>query len=184
MQNIENDKRIEVELLNGNKKAFEIFYRKNFADLWRFATHYVMSRDIARDIVQDTFVMLLENRKNINPSQNLKGYLYTTIKNRALNHLRSYKIADSNQCRLIEAILFTATEEEEDLMEKVNHYRHQLSQQQQAIITLKIEGKNYEEIAEKLNITTSTVNVHIKRAYKFLRDNILLIIIIKLLLEK
>lgn len=179
---VANDKIIETELLKGSRKAFEIFYRKNFAELWSFATHYVMSKDIARDIVQDSFVIFLENRKNIDASQSLRGYLYTIVKNKSLNHLRNYKIADTNQCRLVEAILFTATNEYDDeLMEKVNHYRSQLSNQQQTIISMKMEGKNYSEIANELGITTSTVNVHIKRAYKFFRDNILIIIALRIL---
>lgn len=172
------EKRIERELLMGDKRAFEKFYKTYFRELWRFAIHYVMSKEIARDIVQDSFVMLLENRKSIDPEQSLKGYLYVVVKNRCLNHLRSFKIADTNQCRLIEALIFTSSFSDEDgqeLMDKVNHYREELSEQQRIIIDLKIEGKSYVEIANDLGITTSTVNVHIKRAYKFLRDRILIL---------
>lgn len=173
------DKRIERELLKGDRKAFEKFYKTYFLELWSFATHYVMSKEVARDIVQDSFVMLLENKKSIDPEQSLKGYLYVAVKNRCFNHIRSFKIVDTNQCRLIESLIFTSdccvNENELELMDKVNHYCNKLSEQQRTIINLKMEGKSYIEIADELGITTSTVNVHIKRAYKFLREHIVIL---------
>lgn len=173
------DKRIERELLKGDRRAFEKFYKTYFLELWSFATHYVMSKEVARDIVQDSFVMLLKNKKSIDPEQSLKGYLYVTVKNQCFNHIRSLKIVDANQCRLIESLIFTSdycgNENEQELMDKVNHYRNELSEQQRTIINLKMEGKSYIEIANELGITTSTVNVHIKRAYKFLRDHIVIL---------
>lgn len=160
----------------GDIVAFETFYKLYFAEIWSFAAHYVLSKEIARDIVQDSFVHIFNNRKSIDPKQTLKGYLYTIVKNRCLNHLRSYKIADSNKAGLIEAIVFSNTSEYDDeLMERVESCKRQLSEQQQRIITMKIEGRSYLEIAEVLGIKVSTVSVHIKRTYKFIRDNTLII---------
>lgn len=158
-------------VISGDKDAIGLFYENNFAKLWLFASHYVMDKEIGRDIVHDCFLKFLDNLDKANAKQSLKGYLYIMVKNRCLNHLRSCKIADTNKTQLIEAFILSEDDtEDEEIYANLEKYLKKLPDQQRKVIQLKLEGKSRSEIAEIIGVTVSTVDVHIKRSYSFLRN--------------
>ena len=67
---------------------FEDVYLSYFSKMKYFAKEYVISEEDAENIVQDVFVELWENKEMLNMHMNLIAYLFTTIKNKCLNHLR------------------------------------------------------------------------------------------------
>lgn len=171
-----SDMELASLIKRGDKDAFVYFYKSNFIQMCRFASHYVMSQEIGKDIVQDSFCYLLDNIQSINTKQSLKSFLYAIIKNKCLDLLRSYKVTDNNRDRLIESMVFSGySEYDDDLWSKVIECSKNLPEQQRKVIFLRAEGKNYEEIACELGIATSTVNVHLKRAFKFFRDRIVIL---------
>lgn len=170
-------------LINGLKtkseSAFECAYKMFYDELFRFAVSYVMVEEIAHDIVHDTFLSLLENSAKISSNSNLKGYLYLTTKNKCINHLKHYHVMVHSTKALVETLLHSADVEYDfgldDVQNKLNEVIKTLPPTQQTIIKMKVEGKNYEEISSELNISKLTVNVHIKRAYRKIRDTFIII---------
>ena len=67
---------------------FEDIYLSYFSKMKHFAKEYVILDEDAENIVQDVFVELWENKEMLNMHMNLIAYLFTTIKNKCLNHLR------------------------------------------------------------------------------------------------
>lgn len=157
-----------------SESAFESAYKRFYNELFRFAVSYVMSEEVAHDIVHDTFLSLLENSTKISENSNIKGYLYLTTKNKCKNHLKHYHVVISNSKTLIEDIYLAAESEydfnKDSLQNQLNEAIKTLSSTQQTILKMKSEGKNYDEISVALNISKLTVNVHIKRAYRKIRD--------------
>lgn len=172
---------IVKEIINGSQEHFCIIYEKYYSPLYRFSFHIIM-REEARDIVHDVFVKLWESRKTLPLTTNLKTYLYSSVKNRSFDYLRHLGVEDRNQHKIVEAMLFVEDhwdeDEDNEIHIKLNRCIDKLPLQQQNVIRLKADGKSYQEIAEKLNISVKTVNNHIIKAYHYIRDNILTISII------
>ena len=102
--------------------AYEVekIFTSWYSSLCYFAFRYVQDDETARDIVQEVFVRLMEKRQAFQSEQHLKNFLYLTIKNDCLNHLRnrlsrehylSYLKHEGEQdefeCRMIETEIFS-----------------------------------------------------------------------------
>ncbi len=165
------------------EEHFNSVYMLYYNELYRFAYHYVMCPH-AEDIVQDVFLKLYEKSYTIKDSSHLKSYLYSAVKNRCIDYMRKLKIEDAKRQKLIEVFVYCedplGDTEEFDTVEKLNQLINILPEQQQKILQLKAEGKEYHEIAEILNISSGTVNIHVSRAYKTLRGKVYLTIFISL----
>lgn len=148
-----------------------------------FAKEYVVSDADAENIVQDVFTELWEKKEILTMPVNLVAYLFTTIKNKSLNHLRhktvvlkatsliqeEYAITLQMNLDSLEAFnenLFT----EEDVEMIISRALDSLSDKCREIFIMnKLEGKKQKQIAEELNISINTVETQMGIAYKKLR---------------
>ncbi len=150
------------------ERLFRIYYRP----LSLYAMHFTHDVDSAEDVVQDSFADmwgLLESGREI---QNIKAYLYTVVKNRAIGVAKQERVnrgldlsmpdlsandeelvADS----LIEARLWTAID---SLPERCR----------EIFLMSKRDGMKYAEIAEELNISPKTVENQISKALRTLKE--------------
>jgi RNA polymerase sigma-70 factor, ECF subfamily len=191
-------KEVISNLNRGDSDAFNLLYRTYYKRLYNFACSYLKDDFVAGNIVQDTFLSLWENREKIEPETNLPAYLLTIVRNKALNHLHRLTIKTKveenvkNQalrelelrCATLEACnpeqMFHA--DVEDIIRKT---LESLPDQCRKVITLsRFEGLTNKEIAAKLAISAKTVEFHITRALKPLRENLKDYLIFLLLIFK
>lgn len=87
---------------------FEFMYEKYFPALRYYAFRILNDKEEAEDIVEDSYIKVLDNRvieinwENAGREKIVKSWLYTTIRNASLNHLkqqfsRQSKIAEIAQ---------------------------------------------------------------------------------------
>jgi RNA polymerase sigma-70 factor (ECF subfamily) len=72
----------------GEIAAFEELFRTLHAPLCEVADRYVGSQAIAEEIVQDLFFLAWMKRDRLPGGDDLRAYLFTAVRNRALHHLR------------------------------------------------------------------------------------------------
>ncbi len=75
-------------IASGDQNAFEQAFRMHYEALCAFAVQYVKDKDVAEDLVQDLFVRVWHDREKINVTTSLKSYLFTSVRNRALNAMK------------------------------------------------------------------------------------------------
>lgn len=147
-----------------------------------YANTYVSDLDTAQDITQEVFVRLYEKRDELLIHTSLKAFLYTSVKNRCLDYLKSNKIRQKHKEAIQkESSVFTEEEEIEqtELQEKIYKAIQSLPDQNQKIFILsRFEGKTNQEIAEELNISKRTVETHISNALKKIRQLVLFVFIL------
>jgi RNA polymerase sigma-70 factor, ECF subfamily len=80
----------------GDIDAFEKIFRTFYKPLTRFALQYTGSQDKAEDIVQNVMYRIWQHRKRLNKHKNLKTYLFTAVKNQALNLQKHESAAGSH----------------------------------------------------------------------------------------
>ena len=71
-----------------NDKYFERLFETQFERLMAFVCSYVGDEEAAKDIVQDAFLTLWNNRRKLDKSLSVKSYLFAIAQNYALNYLR------------------------------------------------------------------------------------------------
>ena len=77
-------------------KLFGAFFRENFPFLVMFADKYVHDMDMAADIAQEAFIQLWRFEGEFVSPEKVKGFLYTTARNLALNHIKHNQIVDEH----------------------------------------------------------------------------------------
>ena len=76
----------------GNEKTFQYVYNALYASLCAYTFNIVKNEQEARDITQEAFIKLWNARKNFDSWLTIRAYLYTLVRNAALNYLKSAKI--------------------------------------------------------------------------------------------
>jgi len=152
--------------------GMELLFREYYKPLVVWATTFLHDTQRAEDIVQDFFVKLWEKPYSALLPETLKSYLFTSIRNLALNQLdkidplrRACDVAycDSpwNEYDNFEDEVFRSVEEE---LEKLT------PRAQDVIRKIYLEGMKYKDVADELGISVATVNSILVRALKKLRQ--------------
>jgi len=160
-----------------DRKQFEKLFKEHFQYLCNFALQYVEDMDTAQDICQKVFIALWEKREEVDPKKSLKSYLFTSVKNRCLNHIRDQKKYRSKVLDLDCGDIDIATEEdhfsENDLKEKIEKALNQLPEKCRLVFEMsRFQNMKYREIAEELEISQKTVEAHMSKAMKSLREHL------------
>ncbi|MFK7808116.1 MAG: RNA polymerase sigma-70 factor [Saprospiraceae bacterium] len=160
-----------------DKAAFEKLFKSHFAHLCNFAGQYVADRDAARDICQKVFILLWENREKIDTNQNVRSYLFTAVKNRCLNYIRDQKKYRSHVLDIDIQDIDQSFEEDqfavEDLQNKIDKALDALPEKCRQVFEMsRYEEKKYQEIADELSISKKTVEAHMSRALRSLREDL------------
>ncbi|MEO9145267.1 MAG: RNA polymerase sigma-70 factor [Ginsengibacter sp.] len=173
-QSLYDEKALLAEIAAGNEIAFRKlfdFYKKRF---YAVALKMTGSDEIAKDIVQDTFMNIWDKRESLSDVDNPSAYFFTAVYRRIYHHYR--KVAQEK--KLLEEAssindsvntteeMVLAHESSELIFEAVE----KLPPQQKLVFRLsRQEGLNREEVASQLNISPNTVRNHLAEAIKFIR---------------
>ena len=76
-------------LQQGSEQAYKDLFTAYFSDLVLYANHFIKNQAAAEDIVQDFFITLWFEKKFSNIENGLESYLYRSLHNTCLNHLRN-----------------------------------------------------------------------------------------------
>jgi RNA polymerase sigma-70 factor (family 1) len=162
-------------LAEDSEYAFQIIFDRHRDTIYKVAMLYVKSPVIAEEIVQDVFLKLWFQRKNLTQLRSLESWLFILTRNLTINCFKKithewmarekwvkendrsenktdHKIIDAEYQRLLQQAIA------------------QLSPQQQQVYKLaKEQGLSYEAISTRLSISPLTVKTHIARALSSIR---------------
>ena len=152
-------------------ELFKFYYRP----LCLYATHYVQDVEMAKDIVQDCFSSLWEKMNNEKSCEvsNMKAYLYVMVKNRSLDYLSQENLFKSGVSftELEETLLDEEVEERSVMEARMWTAIDALPERcREVFLFHKRDGLKYQEIAEKFHISVHTVDSHIQKAFRLIRE--------------
>ena len=146
--------------------AYRELFARYYAPLKSLAVTYVKDSATAEDLAQDVFVGLYYGGATFDSVDGLKFYLYRSMKNRIVNHLKS-----EGRRRRYEQAMLQEKEPVEDYWEKAMEeevfarLKNRLPEQCRRVMKYTLEGKEPTEIAGLMGISVTTVKDH-KRAGK------------------
>ena len=134
---------------------------------------FTKNEENADEVVQAFFVKLWQQRNKLKINSSVKSYLYTSVRNTALNFIKK------EQTRTIYEEGFEQNEKEPETIQSVNEDFIKIYQDaveklpkrtREVFILSKNEGLSYKEIADYLQITAKTVENNMGIAFKKLRE--------------
>ncbi|WP_443946772.1 RNA polymerase sigma factor [Pedobacter sp. AW1-32] len=165
-------------LQQGNRRAFEALYQLYSNALLTKILSMTKLPDIADELVQDIFLKVWEKHKAIKDDLSFKGWLYKIAENTVFDYYRKLARDKKMQEYLLQtfAELYNHTEdyilnkERTALLEKA---LSKLPEQRKIIFKLcRLEEKSYQEVANLLQISPSTVSNQLVKATKTIKDYI------------
>lgn len=160
--------------MNNNRSLRSIFERYQ-TDLLRFVASRFGNRNDTEDIVQDAFYNILK-ADNLDNIENPKAYLYRAARNLALKRLRSeeYHVKYVEQVDLDQvAVSPEASVSARKHMEHIENVLAELPQKYRRTFEMsRVREMSYREISEELGIGHTTVEKHIIKALKHLREHL------------
>jgi RNA polymerase sigma-70 factor (ECF subfamily) len=166
------------QLAAGDQATLQLLFKTYYNELYKFTWKYVRSQEVAEELTQDIFIYLWENRLDLQINSALKSYLYTMARNRALNYLKSRMHKMSIAEEVPETYMANSQTPEEALSQQeleklVQEGIESLPEKCRIVFSLsRHEGLSYAQIAEQLQISPKTVEVHMSTALKKLRNHL------------
>lgn len=164
-------------LRNGDLEAFDLIFNKYGDKLFGFVLTYLKSREETEELVQNVFLKIWENRKNLKKESSLKSYLFTIAYHNMCRLFREKQIHDKFAEEILARGTGTVNMEEQleykSTLEQINRLIEKLPEKQRIIfLKSRKEGKSSKEIADEMNLAPGTVDNQISVAIKFLRKNL------------
>lgn len=156
-------------VIEGNKEAFAKFYDENFDLLWRYVLSRIRNRDIASDIVSESFVALYENVCSIRKPKALRAYLYRIAKNKMIEFYAREKTVNLSEFDLdrMEIEKRGKREVSRKLKIKLEEVLEKLPDHYADVLRLRfVSGLKIKEVAEILGKTEGNIKVIQNRAIK------------------
>ncbi len=159
--------------------AFDAIYNKYCHRLFKFVLLYLKQEEDAEEIVQEVFIKIWNSRNKIDVYASFKSFLFTIAYNETMSLLRK-RVTEAKSREYLKSIQQIETSEQvidelqyKELDNRVQASLQQLTPRQKEIFILsREEGLTHKEIAERLNISESTVNNHLVSTLKFLKSHI------------
>lgn len=77
-----------LRIKRGKKEAFSELYDLTFSKMMFYAKSYLIDKQMAEDIVNETYIKFCQNIENIDANKNVMNWLIKVTKNTALNYNR------------------------------------------------------------------------------------------------
>lgn len=173
----DNDSYLLKELHQGNKKAYAHLFNSYYTPLCNYVYSYTKNTKQAEDIVQDSLLKIWENRHKIKPQHSVKNYLYKIAYNQFIDNDRKNKKHLNYIDEVKRKSLNNLIEKDDDFLENkkaiILFEVQKLPPKCKEVFLLnKQNGLKYKEIAEELDISIRTVENHISKALKIIRNKI------------
>ncbi len=163
---------------NGDLHALEEIYSAHVKSMIRYGRKITHNLDLIQDSIQDLFIELWKNRRNLSGTTHPEYYLFRALRNKlAKAHSRQSFISeselrlasDSLQVEYVELEIM-AREVEAQTRNTLKHLLEQLPLRQQEVIHLRFyHNFPYEQIAELMGMNYQSVLNLMQRALKALR---------------
>lgn len=158
---------------NSDSNVYEDLFIQNYEYLCSFVYSYVPDIDAAKDIVQDTFVALWQNKDKYQPTKTL---LYGIAKNKAIDYIRAHhqtKILKGIPIDVFTDMLQANQEEEPDIIEITEEIWKRVEtlppQCKKIFILSRSNNLKNREIAEQLGVSVKAVEKQITKALGLVR---------------
>ncbi len=148
--------------------------------LERFASSLTTNHETAKDLLQETYLKVLSSKNKFTEFSNFNAWVYTIMKNTFINNyrkaVRQNTIIDTtqdlyylNNYKESNFVKPDSNVQQKEINERINNLQDKFK----APLLMRIQGFNYKEIAEELDLKMGTVKSRIFFARKILMKSLI-----------
>ena len=182
-----SDEELMLACRGGRRDALDVLYERHYQPVFAFILRLVRDRQLAEDLVQETFLRVYGSRERWEPKSKFTSWMYRIARNLCIDEKRRYWNrlvqcdSDAPQGESGDLLSFVDTTEEKgpDARQQYTSKVHaeiirraidSLSEDQREVIILnKYQGLSYIEISEILGVTPESIKQRAYRAHLKLR---------------
>ncbi|WP_165940187.1 RNA polymerase sigma factor [Dyadobacter psychrotolerans] len=186
---VKSDADLWEEFKNGEWQAFEQLLESYYRPLYQYGRKFTTD-DQVKDLIHDLFLHLWDYRSNLPEVNNLKAYLFTSLRNRIFKNQKveflvfpgdHFEQSDPSDQQNIERNII-ATETSSESQQRVNRIIGSLTRRQQEIIHLKFfQNLSNNEIASVMEISPPAVSNLLYHTLRLFKEKWALILLISLI---
>lgn len=173
-----SEKQVLDKLFQGDTHAFEMIFKTYYSPLCRYAYSLLQDKEAAEEIVQSSLLVVWEKRQTISIDTSIKSYLFRMVRNACLNAIKHERVKQHH----VAHELYVSSVAQESVLHQVQAAElenrialamQSLPEQCRLIFQLsRFEELKYQEIADQLNISVKTVENHMGKALKLMRERL------------
>jgi RNA polymerase sigma-70 factor (ECF subfamily) len=160
----------------GDQIAFSELFRRYDKRIYPFVLKMIRTPSLAEEITQEIFIKLWRHREKLPAIDQPEAYILTIAARHTLDQIKKRL----NENKMLQGLLASKEGSHNDTEEKlllrdraaiIQQAVDQLPPQQKSVYELsRLEGMNYEEIAQQLRISPNTVRNHLVKALRSIRN--------------
>lgn len=165
--------------------VFDSIFRRTYSRLYFYALSLLSDESDADDVVEEVFAGLWRRMDEIDLEDNIEGFLYRAVYTRSVNVLKRRNV-DAGRLAAIEDINNMRMEyysginddplhsmENAELRRKIEDTINMLPEKCRQVFRMSyLNGMRNNDIAEELQLSVRTVEAHMYRALRFLRERL------------
>lgn len=182
MQQYENDSSLLAAFKSGDPRAEAIIFKRFFRSMCLLAETITGEALVAEDIVAEAFIKFFDKRVEFERIENIKGFLYTTVRNSSYTYTttqrRHQRVHEQLAAVQKEDVQSASPAEElellrvrllEDIYQEIENLPPQCRRISKMIF---LEGKTTDQVARELDISPQTVRTQKARAIQLLKKQL------------
>jgi RNA polymerase sigma-70 factor (ECF subfamily) len=156
-------------LAAGREEAFAALYDAYGVRLFAAACGMLGSREEAEDAVQDVFVGLVQARARLRQVENLKAYLFASLRHAAMHQMGRAKPSQSDTAEI--AMPAADAGPDAEISRRLEVALRRLPREQREVIALHVDaGLTFAEVAAVLDVSANTAASRYRYAMEKLRE--------------
>lgn len=174
-ENLNNEQELLSLVAEGDEQAYQQIFDRYWDRVYGTALRLTKSPEQAKDLAQDIFLKLWDNRARLRGVRRFTAYLYVITKNLVHDQIRTKTFQESNRQFLIEYFSYDEHSphellERKELGDAIQNILKTLPPKLRQVFTLsRFEGLSHEEIAQRMNITPLSSKTYMVRALQAFR---------------
>ncbi len=174
----ETDEALALRVQAGEGELFGELVERYQSKLMRYARKFLLDTEDAKDIVQDIFIKTYENLQSFDAARRFSPWIYRIAHNEFVNALKKHKSQrttftfdmDTLFPHLAAPETADSASLDRDLRQTLERSLEGISPKyREPLILYYLEGMDYKEVSEILQIPVSTVGVRLARARAILK---------------
>jgi RNA polymerase sigma factor (sigma-70 family) len=159
---------------NGDHATFIEVYELMHARVFRFFLKRVYFHDTAKDLTQQCFIKLWQYRGSLSPEHSLEKQLFITARGLLINHIKKEATQKKLKAGMVRQLPAEAEAGGDLLLERTDELNKAIGGlppvRKRVIILKTFYGRSNKEIAQQLQISVKTVEDHVTKAFRHIRQ--------------
>lgn len=167
------------DFIKGNENAFRLIYNSYIQSLFKYGCNFTPDEALIKDCIHDVFIDLSKYRSGLSSTNNIKLYLFKSLKRRIISSLgkgKFFEVIDQKRLPFQYAISFEDEmiegEFEQQKYQQLGKAMSTLSPRQKEAIYLKFVSElSYEELSKVMQLNYQSARNLVFRGLEKLRES-------------